>query len=46
MQVTSTVVAAELTQTDTAKLIATSGHRMPQGRTRQQATVSALISGR
>ena len=33
-----------LTQTDAAKFINASGHRTPQGRIWQQATVSALIS--
>ena len=35
-----------LTQTDAAKFINASGHRTPQGRIWQQATVSALINGR
>jgi hypothetical protein len=40
------VYGCGLTQTDAAKLINTSGHRTPNGRMWQQATVSALINGR
>jgi hypothetical protein len=35
-----------LTQTNAAKFINASGHRTPQGRIWQQATISALINGR
>ena len=40
------VYCCGLTQTDAAKFINASGHRTPQGRIWQQATVSALINGR
>lgn len=40
------VYCCGLTQTDAAEFINASGHRTPQGRIWQQATVSALINGR
>lgn len=35
-----------LTQTDAARVLNASGHRTPQGKVWQQATVSALVNGR